>query len=148
MKNSELAQEMGRLRRRYNVLKKEQEDMEKEMDFLKSVDYSRPHVSGGDSKDISDLLIELDERKERSARKLLALYNRITSIESYLKRKLTGLSDPDGEEVLYNLFTLGHAAQETARILHFSRTTIYEKKSKALIYLDSLPCDYSPDSRE
>lgn len=148
MKNSELVKEMGRLRRRYNVLKKEQEDMEKEMNYLKSVDYSRPHVSGGDSKDISDLLIELEERKERSARKLLALYNRITSIESYLKRKLTGLSDPDGEAVLYNLYALGHRVKDTMEIMHFSRTTIYEKKMRAFTYLDASPCDYSPDRTE
>lgn len=52
-------------RKSISLLKRQYEDAGKELQYIKGLDYSRPHVTGGEMPDISRRLILAGEEQER-----------------------------------------------------------------------------------
>lgn len=148
MKNSELLEELRRLSRLYENLKKERTEMCQELGWLKSLDYSSTRVTGGKVHDVSDELLRLENRQEHNAGSLITLYNEITELETYFQKKLSDCDDPDGVAVLHNLYGLNRSVEDTAKATSYSQRTIYRKRNYVLEYLDTMPCDYEEDGSQ
>jgi hypothetical protein len=148
MKNSELLEELRRLRRLYDNLKKERAEMCQELGWLKSLDYSKTRITGGKVHDVSDELMRLENRQEHNAGSLITLYNEITELETYFQTKLKDCPDPDGVAVLHNLYVLNGSVADTEKATHYSQRTIYRKRNYVLEYLDAMPCDYDGDGEK
>lgn len=121
-----------RCQRLYNSIVYERDHIEEDLAAAKAIDYSKPHVSGGTSSDLADVVMRIHAEKNDCVRELTM---RLWELECYKEdaiRLLRLLKNPDQESLMMDRYLRGLSWKTIFRAHHIERTEGFRRHQKAI----------------
>jgi hypothetical protein len=116
----------------YNSIIYERDHIEEDLAAAKAIDYSKPHVSGGGTSDLLDVVLRIQAERDRCVRELTM---RLWELECYKQdaiRLLRTLKDPELESVMIDRYLCGMSWKNIFRTHHIERSEGFRRHQKAI----------------
>lgn len=132
----------------YNSIVYERDHIEEDLAAAKAIDYSKPHVSGGISSDLADVVMRIHAEKNDCVRELTM---RLWELECYKEdaiRLLRVLKNPDQESLMMDRYLRGMSWKTIFRAHHIERTEGFRRHQKAIRCIAEALTPQPPEKKE
>lgn len=132
----------------YNSIVYERDHIEEDLAAAKAIDYSKPHVSGGTSSDLADVVMRIHAEKNDCVRELTM---RLWELECYKEdaiRLLQVLKNPDQESLMIDRYLRGMSWKTIFRAHHIERTEGFRRHHKAIRCIADALTPPPPEKKE
>lgn len=121
-----------RCQRLYDSIVYERDHIDDDLAAAKAIDYSKPHVSGGSTSDLLDVVLRIHAERDQCVRELTM---RLWELECYKQdaiRLLRTLKDPELESVMMDRYLRGMSWKNIFRTHHIERSEGFRRHQKAI----------------
>lgn len=121
-----------RCQKLYDSIVYERDHIDEDLAAAKSIDYSRPHVSGGGTSDLLDVVLRIHTERDQCIRELNI---RLLELECYKKdaiRLIGMLKDSELESVMVDRYLRGMPWKSIFRAHHIERSEGFRRHQKAI----------------
>ena len=123
---------------RIEVAEKEIEEAKKEVYDLRSIDYAKDKVDGGEMADLSDKVVQAEKKVE----KLKTHKKHLDEMREEARERINALRDMDSQNVLISFFILVEPIERMQKEMSYSRSGIYTLLRKSIRYFDKTYRDW------
>ncbi len=119
-----------------SLLKRQYEDAGKELQYIKGLDYSRPHVTGGETSDISRRLILAEEEQERY---IAAISSQLEQYAADRKRAaaiISRVSNPISRVILQCHYLQGMKYEDICGVVSYEQAQVMRLRGQGMRELE------------
>lgn len=116
----------------YNSIVYERDHIEEDLAAAKAIDYSKPHVSGGSSSDLSDVVMRIHAEKNDCVRELSMRLWELECFKNDAIRVISQLHDPEKEAIMIDRYLRGLPWNSIFRAHHIERSEGFRRHQQAI----------------
>lgn len=121
-----------RCQRLYNSIVYERDHIEEDLAAAKAIDYSKPHVSGGSSSDLLDVVMRIHAEKDDCVRELEMRLWELQCFKADAIRVIRELNDPDKEAIMIDRYLRNLPWKAIFRAHHIERSEGFRRHKQAI----------------
>lgn len=115
-----------------SLLKRQYEDAGKDLQYIKGLDYSRPHVTGGETPDISRRLILAEEEQERYIAALACQLEKYTADRQKAAAIISRVSNPISRAILQCRYIDGMRYEDICETVNYEQAQVMRLRASGL----------------
>lgn len=138
MADTSIFMQVKRERAAFDLLKREYETAQKDMNYIHGPQYDRPHVSGGKHGDLSSTLEQIENLQASYTKRLNKALTRYMGDREKAVELLDMLEDPTEKAVIEQRYIFNDSWKEIAAALGYAVPSIYKIHRRAMNHLQEL----------
>lgn len=138
MADTSIFMQVKRERAAFDLLKREYETAQKDMNYIHGPQYDRPHVSGGKHGDLSSTLEQIERLQASYEERLNSSLSRYVRDREAALEILDRLTDPIEKAVIERRYLSNDSWKEIAAALGYAVPSIYKIHRRAMNHLQKL----------
>lgn len=127
-----------RERKSISLLKRQYEEARKNLHYIKGLDYSRPHVTGGETADLSCKLVAIEHEQERYIAALACQLERYTADRKRAAALLSRVSNPISRAILQCRYIDGMKYEDISEVVKYEQAQVMRLRSSGLKELSNM----------
>lgn len=119
-----------------SLLKRQYEDARKDLQYIKGLDYSRPHVTGGETADISCKLVAVEREQEQYIAAISSQLERYTADRKRAAAIISRVSNPISRVILQCHYLQGMKYEDICGVVSYEQAQVMRLRGQGMRELE------------